>query len=138
MRMMARTNTATAGQLALLPQAPSSIGHVFADQQVLLDEQMTVLAERIETAFLSEAGWDPVSWVLRLPVEHPLLGRLTCQAPGCQTTCHERRSICLDCRRRLTQAGLSLEDAGSLPPPRGRRWLGPGDGTCTVAGCPRP
>ena len=138
MRTTARTNTATAGQLALLPQAPSSIGHVFADQQVLLDEQMTVLAERIETAFLSEAGWDPVSWVLRLPVEHPLLGRLTCQAPGCQTTCHERRSICLDCRRRLTQAGLSLEDAGSLPPPRGRRWLGPGDGRCTVAGCPRP
>jgi hypothetical protein len=76
--------------------------------------------------------------VLTLPPDHLLLGRPVCRAPGCQTTCHEKTGICLDCRRRLARAGLSVDDAGLLPPPQERRWLGPGDGTCTMAGCPRP
>jgi integrase len=111
---------------------------VFGTSRVLLDEQSAALASRIETAFLAEAGWDPATRVLTIDPGHPLLGRSVCRAPGCQTTCPASTGVCLDCRRRLAQAGLGLEAAGSLPPPRGARWLGLGDGTCAVPGCPRP
>jgi integrase len=113
-------------------------GYVLGAEQALLDEQTVLLAARIEPAFLAEAGWDPCTRVLTIDPAHPLLGRNVCRAPGCQTTCPAGTGVCLDCRRRLEQAGLGLEDAGLLPPPHGRRWLGPGDGTCAVAGCPRP
>ena len=95
-------STATAVHLALLPQDPSPAGGIFAGQQ-LLDEQSAELAGRIEAAFLAEAGWDAATWVLTLPPDHPLLGRPVCRAPGCQTTCHEKTGICLDCRRRLAR-----------------------------------
>jgi hypothetical protein len=113
-------------------------GHVLGARQALLDEHSAVLAVRIETAFLAEAGWDPATWVLTIDPGHPLLGRAICRAPGCQTTCPAKTGVCLDCRRRLAQAGLSLEDYRSLPPPGGARWLGLGDGICSVPGCPRP
>jgi len=116
----------------LLPE-----GELFAGR-VLLDERSAVLASRIDPAFLAEAGWDPGTWVLTLPAEHPLLGRTFCRAPGCQTTCAAATRVCLDCQRRIAAAGLSLEDVALLPPPQGKRWLGTGDGTCRVSGCPRP
>jgi integrase len=103
-----------------------------------LPGDQAVLLEKIDPAFLAEAGWDPETRVLTIDPAHPLLGRNTCRVAGCQTTCPASTGICPDCRRRLEQAGLGLEDAGLLPRPHGRRWLGPGDGTCTVAGCPRP
>src|SRR6266568_4704500 len=106
--------------------------------RVPLDERSAVLASRIDPAFLAEAGWDAGTWVLTLPAEHPLLGRTFCRAPGCQTTCAAATRVCLDCRRRLAAAGLDLEDVALLPPPQGKRWLGTGDGTCRVSGCPRP
>jgi integrase len=106
--------------------------------RVPLDEQSAVLASRIDPAFLAEAGWDAGTWVLTLPAAHPLLGRTFCRAPGCQTTCAAAARVCLDCQRRLTAAGLDLEDVALLPPPQGKRWLGAGDGTCRVSGCPRP
>ncbi len=112
-------------------------GVLFAGR-VLLDERSAVLASRIDAGFLAEAGWDPGTWVLTLPAEHPLLGRTFCRAPGCQTTCAAATRVCLDCRRRLAAAGLDLEDVALLPPPQGKRWLGTGDGTCRVSGCPRP
>jgi hypothetical protein len=112
-------------------------GRLFAGR-VLLDERSAALASRIDAAFLAEAGWDPGTWVLTLPAEHPLLGRTFCRAPGCQTTCAAATRVCLDCQRRLAAAGLGLEDVALLPPPQGKRWLGTGDGTCRVTGCPRP
>ena len=105
---------------------------------MLLDERSAALASRIDAAFLAEAGWDAAAWVLTLPAEHPLLGRTFCRAPGCQTTCAAATRVCLDCQRRLAAAGLGLEDVALLPPPQGKRWLGTGDGTCRVSGCPRP
>ena len=96
------------------------------------------LLEKIYPAFLAEAGWDPETRVLTIDPAHPLLGRNTCKVPGCQTTCPASTGICLDCRRRLEQAGFGPEDAGLLPPPKRHRWLDPGAGTCTVVGCPRP
>ena len=75
---------------------------------------------RIDAAFLAEAGWDPATWVLTLPAEHPLLGRTFCRARGCQTTCAGATRVCLDCQRRLTAAGLALEDFALLPPPQGK------------------
>jgi hypothetical protein len=86
----------------------------------------------------TEAGWDRRTQTLTFPPGHPLLGRPICAAPGCQVTCHERAGVCCECKRRLARHGLEAGDAALLPPPRGRRWLGPGDGSCSVTGCPRP
>ena len=118
--------------------AAGGIGRVFAGPVGVVDADTIRLAELIDPAFLAEAGWDPVAHTLRPALEHPLLGRTVCTAPGCQTTCGRRPGVCLECRRRLEAAGLSLADVALLPPPRGRRWLGPGDGACAVPGCPRP
>jgi integrase len=120
------------------PHMPGRASDVLGAPGRLVDEQSAVLASRIEAAFLAEAGWDPATWVLTIDPGHPLLGRSVCRAPGCQTTCPAKTGVCLDCRRRLAEAGLALEDYGLLPPPRGARWLGLGDGTCAVPGCPRP
>jgi integrase len=106
--------------------------------RVLLDDRSAALAGRIDAAFLAEAGWDATTRVLTLPAEHPLLGRTFCRAPGCQTTCAAATRVCLDCKRRLAAAGLGLDDVALPPPPQGKRWLGLGDGTCRVPGCPRP
>lgn len=114
-----RAVNADAGEV---PPAEAA-GHVLGAEQALLDEQTVLLAARIESAFLAEAGWDPCTRVLTIDPAHPLLGRNVCRAPGCQTTCPAGTGVCLDCRRRLGQAGLGLEDAGLLPPPHGRRWL---------------
>src|ERR1700722_3250328 len=100
-------------------------GELFAGR-VLLDERSAVLASRIGAAFLAEAGWDPGTWVLTLPAEHPLLGRTFCRAPGCQTTRAAATRVCPDCRRRLAAAGLGLEDVALLPAAQGRRWVGTG------------
>lgn len=120
------------------PEEPDAApaGHVLGAGHALAGGPAVVLASRIEEAFTAEAGWDPGTWVLTIDPGHPLLGRSVCRAPGCQTTCAAKTGICLDCRRRLAQAGLSLEEYESLPAPRGARWLGPGDGTCAVPGCP--
>jgi integrase len=131
--------SAAAPERAAGPHMTGRAGDVLgAPGRMLADEQSAVLALRIEAAFLAEAGWDPATWVLTIDPGHPLLGRSVCRAPGCQTTCPAKTGVCLDCRRRLAEAGLALEDYGLLPPPRGARWLGLGDGTCTVPGCPRP
>ena len=134
--------TAAAAQQPLLSQpvsrSPVSTAHVFADHEEILDEKTARLVELIDPGFLAEAGWDRVTRTLSLPSEHPLLGRAICAADGCQTTCPRRTGVCLDCRRRLKQAGLGLQDVALLGPPQGRRWLDPGEGDCSVPGCPRP
>ncbi len=129
-----------AARISAVPAPPPGelpAGGLFAGR-VLLDERSAVLASRVDAAFLAEAGWDPGTCVLTLPAEHPLPGRTFCRAPGCQTTCAAATRVCLDCQRRLAAAGLDLEDVALLPPPQGKRWLGAGDGTCKVPGCPRP
>src|SRR5271165_4677776 len=106
-----------AARISSVPAPPPDelpAGGLFAGR-VLLDERSAVLASRIDAAFLAEAGWDPGTWVLTLPAEHPLLGRTFCRAPGCQTTCAAATRVCLDCRHRLTAAGLGLEDVASVP-----------------------
>ncbi|MDN5860225.1 MAG: site-specific integrase, partial [Pseudonocardia sp.] len=107
--------------------------HVLAG--VVLTGQAAVLAARIDPAFLTETGWDPVTRVWSPPPAHRLLGRPICAAPGCSTTAN---GVCLDCRRRLEQRGLTVAEVGMLAPPAGRAWTRPGDGTCRVGGCPRP
>ena len=94
-------------------------GRLFAGR-VLLDERSAVLAGRIDAAFLAEAGWDAALWVLTLPAEHPLLGRTFCRAPGCQTTCAAATRVCLDCRRRLTAAGLNAAALDARAPSAAR------------------
>src|ERR1039458_4545944 len=107
---------------ASLPDELLADGRLFAGR-VLLDQRSVALASRIDAVFLAEAGWDAGTWVLTLPADHPLLGRTFCRAPGCQTTCAAATGVCLDCRRRLTAAGLGLEDVALLPPPQGKRRL---------------
>jgi integrase len=129
-----------ARQLPSRPGGGSAVSsaHVFADHEEILADETTQLVGLIDPGFLTEAGWDRATRTLILPPEHPLLGRPICAAPGCQTTCSRLTGICLDCRRRLKQAGLSLQDVARLGPPQGKRWLEPGDGDCEVTGCPRP
>jgi hypothetical protein len=67
------------GRAGDVPGAPGPV-------PVPVDEHSAVLASRIDVAFLAEAGWDPVTWVLTIDPGHPLLGRGVCRAPGCQTT----------------------------------------------------
>ncbi len=105
---------------------------------VPLSGQAAVLAARLDPEFLAETGWDPIARVWAPPVEHQLLGRNVCRAPGCQVTSNETNRICLGCRRRLQRHGLALDEIDRLPPPRRRAWTRPGDGTCTITGCPRP
>jgi integrase len=107
--------------------------HVLAG--VVLTGQAAVLAGRLDPKFLTETGWDPGTRVWSPPAAHPLLGRPICAAPGCCTTAN---GVCLQCRRRLEQRGLTVADVGTLAPPAGRAWTRPGDGTCRVGDCPRP
>jgi len=45
--------------------------------------QAALLLEKIDPAFLAEAGWNPETRVLTIDPAHPLLGRSTYRAPGC-------------------------------------------------------
>ena len=108
--------------------------HVLAG--VALAGEAAVLARRLDSGFLSGAGWDPETWVLTPPAGHRFLGLPRCAAPGCPATSN---GVCSGCRRRLAAAGLGVTDVSQLPPlPAGRAWVRPGDGACRVAGCPRP
>ena len=97
------------------------------------------LADRLDPAFLAEAGWDPVSRVLSLPAEHPLLGRTVCRVGGCTSTAHggPTGGVCWRCFTRLGAQGLTGPQIASLPelPPLPDRPAGcavPG-----VSGCRR-
>ena len=94
------------------------------------------LAGRLDPAFLTEAGWDPVSRVLSLPAEHPLLGRTVCRVGGCTSTAHggPTGGVCWRCFTRLGAQGLTGPQIASLPelPPLPDRPAG-----CAVPGCQR-
>ncbi len=107
--------------------------HVLAG--VVLTGAAAALAARLDPKFLAETGWDPARRVWSPPPDHRLLGRPLCAAPGCSTTAN---GVCLQCRRRLGQRGLTVAEVGKLVPPAGRAWTRPGDGACLVGGCPRP
>ena len=102
---------------------------------VVLTGPAAVLAAGLDPTFLTETGWDPTTRGWSPPPAHRLLGRPICAASGCSTTAE---GVCLQCRRRLEQRGLTVAEVGMLGPPAGRAWTRPGDGTCRVAGCPRP
>jgi integrase len=94
------------------------------------------LAGLLDPAFLTEAGWDPVLRVLRLPAGHPLLGRTLCRVDGCEATAHGTKigGLCWRCFARLSRAGMSAEEiiATSQLPPLADRPAG-----CAVPGCLR-
>jgi integrase len=98
------------------------------------DRSLSRLAEVVDSAFLAEAGWDAARLVLSPPPGHRLLGRPTCQAPGCATTAMGRDRICQSCSRRLVACGLG-EDQLELLPPRAYPTRGPD--ACRVVGCGR-
>jgi hypothetical protein len=94
------------------------------------------LAGRLDLAFLTEAGWDPVSRVLAPPAEHPLLGRTVCRVVGCTSTAHggPTGGVCWRCFTRLRGQGLTGPLIASAPelPPLPDRPAG-----CAVPGCQR-
>ncbi len=92
----------------------------------------TDFAALLDPAFLIEAGWDPVTLVLRLPPGHPLLGRPVCRAPGCDMSAQTPTQICTGCTWRLAENGLTAADIEVIPP---RRRVGPQP--CRVPGCRR-
>jgi hypothetical protein len=88
----------------------------------------------IDTAFLTEIGWDADRLVLAPPDGHPLVVRPVCRVEGCSTTATGRRRICLACQRRLAEAGL-VDDQIELFTPPGKPNRAPE--RCLVAGCGR-
>ena len=126
--------TGVAAERALSAAAGAAgYGHVLAGAE--LDGQAERLAALLDPAFLSEAGWDPVSRVLSLPAGHRLLGRAVCRVGGCATTVHAGLSgVCYRCFTRLARQGLTADQiAGSqqLPPLPARVMQ------CAVPGCQR-
>lgn len=121
----------------------SRVGHVFGDRVV--DAEACRFAERVDVAFLAEAGWDAGTQVLRPPADHPLLGRPVCLAPECGMTAPARHRLCLGCRARLARHGLGPGDLDRLPPSRRAATrdadrvahLAAVEDLCLVAACPR-
>lgn len=114
--------------------APARGGElVFADPQ-LLDPDARALVALLDPVFLTEIGWDRASLVLYPPPDHALLGRPVCRAVGCAVTAPFHSRVCAGCQRRLTLAGLSVDEV-SLLEPRQRRDSDVGP--CQVPGCGR-
>jgi integrase len=114
--------------------------HVFGSRVVGAD--VARCARRIDTAFLSETGWDATGLVLRPPASHAFVGRPLCRAPGCTTTAPMADRLCVACRRRLADRGLDVSLVDQLPPsrPRGANFGEvdvDDDAACRVAACTR-
>ena len=131
---------ATAAALAATGRAtaaavdPVEFGHVLAGEAVA--GMAAELADRLDPAFLTEAGWDPVGRVLSLPAEHSLLGRTVCRVGGCTSTAHggPTGGVCWRCFTRLGAQGLTgpqIASLSELPPLPDR------PGGCAVPGCQR-
>ncbi len=131
------TGPVTGAALTLAAPAPTDAGGEFGHvlNGVVLGGTAAHLARTLEPGFLSEAGWDPLSRVLSMPPEHPLLGRRLCRVDGCTATAHGTKTggLCYRCSTRLARGGWSREAAGSpdLPP------LPPWPAGCLVPGCRR-
>jgi integrase len=121
---------------AAAPARTAALPHVLAG--VEMDGAAACLAGLLDRDFLAEVGWDPVMRVLRLPAEHPLLGRSVCRVDGCTATARGGRDgasgVCWRCLTRLTGQGLSVAEIADLPqlPPLPARPAG-----CAVPGCLR-
>jgi len=125
---------------ASVVRAVSAAGNVGEFPHVLdgasLEDPVARLARLLDPAFLAEAGWDPVTRVLSLPAQHPLLGRTLCRVQGCTATAHGTKTggLCWRCCARLTRVGVGTEEIGSsaeLPALAGR------PAGCSVPGCQR-
>jgi integrase len=121
-----------------LVRAPSwavrpKTSHVFAPTHEL-DLAAARLAAVIDPGFVAEVGWDPASLTLSPLPGHRLLIRMVCRVEGCLATATSRGRVCLSCRRRLAEHGLSAEDIDRLPAPQN---VVRGPGGCLVAGCAR-
>lgn len=136
--MTAVTTGATTG--AAVVRAVSAAGeagefpHVLAG--MLLRGPAARLAGLLDPAFLTEAGWDPVTRVLSLPARHRLLGRTLCRVDGCPATAHGTKTggLCWRCWARLSRAGMSAEQIGSAVALPALAARPPG---CLVPGCQR-
>ena len=121
---------------AAVPAWTSAFGHVLAG--VEWDGSVAGLAGLLDREFLTEAGWDPVTRVLGLPAQHPLLGRSLCRVDGCAATARGGRDstagVCWRCLTRLRGQGLDMAEIGARPqlPPLPARLAG-----CAVPGCRR-
>jgi integrase len=126
--------------VALAPAASEAaavtgeFGHVL--EGIVLEGAASRLVAIMDRGFLLEAGWDPVSQVLSMPAEHPLLGRKVCRVDGCTATAHGTKigGLCYRCSTRLMREGWSREEIASGPPvpPLPDRPEG-----CLVPGCQR-
>ena len=122
------------------PAAVHSAAEPVGSERVLAGVELAgpaaELAGRLDLAFLTEAGWDPVSRVLTPPAEHPLLGRTVCRVVGCTSTAHggPTGGVCWRCFTRLGTQGLTgpqIASAAELPSLPDR------PAGCAVPGCQR-
>ena len=93
---------------AAVNSAAEPVGFEWVLAGVALAGPAAELAGRLDRAFLTDAGWDPVSRVLSLPAGHPLLGRTVCRVGGCISTAHSGPAggVCWRCFTRLGARGL--------------------------------
>jgi integrase len=113
--------------------SPPDVSHVFATTDGV-DGRAVRLAALVDSAFLTEAGWDRATGVLSPPPAHPLLGRPVCRVEQCSTTAPARSRVCASCRRRLDRHGLADDEIDLLPAVVG--WS-KGPGLCAVTECRR-
>ncbi|MEU1073502.1 MULTISPECIES: tyrosine-type recombinase/integrase [unclassified Streptomyces] len=98
------------------------------------EEEATRLSGMISDAFLCEAGWDAEQQVLRLPAEHPLLGRPVCRVDDCTKHGVGLRQLCDSCGNRFEVSRLPFDEFRVLPrPARNTRQV-----MCAVADCGLP
>lgn len=119
----------TAGGRAVSAEAVHVFGRGAQVGQAVVD-----LARLVDPVFLTEVGWDPGTLVLFPPPDHRLLGRPVCTAAGCAVTAPQRSRLCAGCQRRLTQHGLSPDQADLLP---ARERRDRDIGGCVVTDCGR-
>ena len=86
----------------------------------------------VDSAFLTEAGWDSDAMLLCPPADHPLLGRPICRAADCSNTARCPGQICKGCSQRLTERGLGEQDPVEPDPLQRHK-----PDTCLVPGCAR-
>ncbi|MET9088505.1 tyrosine-type recombinase/integrase [Streptomyces sp. NPDC004237] len=105
--------------------------------QELQDLRTAEIIAALDADFLSLVSWDWDVRVVRYPKIHPVLGMPDCEIPGCTKGTPLGEPVCIGCRNRWRQSGMSFEDFAAVPRP-GTYHRSDGQTLCRVAGCQRP
>ncbi|MEU5193859.1 site-specific integrase [Streptomyces scabiei] len=105
--------------------------------QELQDLRTAEIIDALDADFLNLVSWDWNVRVVRYPKSHPVLGMPDCEIPGCTKGAPLGEPVCIGCRNRWQQSGMSFEDFAAVPRP-GTYHRSDGQTLCRVPGCQRP